>query len=281
MSDFFKMLFGGSDSKQVSTSTPTDMTPQAFKDLQNPFATELTKLMTAGGGPQYEGPLVADMGANEGNLLTQLMGQTGSGTSRNGLIESTLAGNFLPGQAGANPFLDAAIAAAQRPTFQGLEEVLSRTLPGRFTAAGQFTGARGSSAFDRAAAIAARAASDTAGDIATKMSFAGYDAERQRQQEAIPLSRAEVDATITNLQAQGLPRMIQDLGIERGMALFQQRTQQLLEIMKLIGGVTSPTIANTQQAVGTSETQKGVIPGLFPNGLGGGSKATAAATGGG
>lgn len=262
MSDFWKMIFGGSDSEQTSISTPKDMTPDEFKGLRDPFSLALSKALGSG-GPQYDGPLTANMSGNEKSLLDQLMGQTGAGTSRNRLLEDTIAGKFLPGGEGSNPFLEAAIKAAQRPTLQGLTETLDRTLPGRFTAAGQFVQPQGSSAFDRAAAIATRGAADAVGDIATKMSYQGYNDERSRQQEAIPLSRAEVDATVTNLQAQGLPRMIQDQGIDRGIALFQQRTQQLLEILKLIGGVTSPTIANQQYAHGTAEGQSGALPSII------------------
>lgn len=262
MSDIWKMIFGGSDSEQTSISTPKDMTPDEFKNLRNPFSAELQKIMGSG-GPNYDGPLMANMSGNETSLLNQLMSMTGAGTSRNGLIEDTIAGKYLPGSAGSNPFLEAAIKAAQRPTLQGLTETLDRTLPGRFTSAGQFVQPQGTSAFDRAAAIASRGAADAMGDIATKMSYQGYNDERARQQEAIPLSRSEVDTTVMNLQAQGLPRMIQDQGIDRGIALFQQRTQQLLEILKLIGGVTSPTIANEQYAHGTSETQSGALPSII------------------
>jgi hypothetical protein len=46
-----KQLFGGSEQKQQSTSTPLDMTPDAFKNLRAPFADELTKMLSSGGGP--------------------------------------------------------------------------------------------------------------------------------------------------------------------------------------------------------------------------------------
>jgi hypothetical protein len=80
-----------------------------------------------------------------------------------------------------NPYLARMIEAAQRPTIQALEETLSRTLPGRFTQAGQFVQPQGSSAFDRAAAIASRGAGDTMGDIAGRLSFDTYEAERARE----------------------------------------------------------------------------------------------------
>lgn len=264
-------MFGGSEATQStqSTSTPKDMTPEDFKNLRPELAAELSKYMKAGGTPDYSGPLTTNMGANEGTVLGHLMNQTGPGTSRNALLEKTIAGGFLPGSEGANPFLDAAIRAAQRPTMEGLTETLTRDLPGRFTAAGQFTQPQGTSAFDRAAAIATRGAANAMSDIATNMSFGAYESERGRQQEAVPLSRAEVEASVTNLQAQALPRLIQELGIDRGLQLFQLKTQSLLDILKTIAGVSSPTIANQQQSsgYGQSTSDKGVIPGLFPKGF--------------
>ncbi len=84
--------------------------------------------------------------------------------TRTGLLNDTLAGKFLPGQAGSNPFLEAAIAAAQRPTEMALNDTLQRSLPGAFTAAGQRSVAAcgrqmpisvpASTAFDMAAARA-------------------------------------------------------------------------------------------------------------------------------
>jgi hypothetical protein len=267
-------IFGGSKTTQQATSKPVDMTPGEFTALRKPFADELLKIIQNGGVGNYEGPLNADITPEETALLQQLQGQTGPNTARQGVINDTLAGKFLPGQEGSNPFLQAAIEAAQRPTLQGLEETLSRSLPGRFTQAGQIVQSNanggtggGSSAFDRAAAIATRGAADAIGDIATKMSSSAYESERGRQQEAVSLDRAEVDATVTNLQAQALPRLIEELGIERGLAEFQRRTQSLLEVLKTMGGVTSPTVAQNSQSSGSSTTSPNIFGTLFPKGL--------------
>lgn len=262
MNSIVRTLFGGSNASQSSqsTSTPTDVQDPAYQALRPDLANFLKSYLSTG-GPEYQGPLNAPIGANEQTQLDTLMGQTGPNTQRQGVISDTLAGKFLPGQQGSNPFLESAIQAAQRPTFQGLEETLSRALPGRFTAAGQFTQPQGSSAFDRAAAIASRGAADAAADIATKMSYAGYEGERSRQQEAVTLDRQEVDSTVQNLQAQALPRLIQELGIERGLAEFQRRTTALLQVLQTIGGVSAPVIGNTQQSSsqGTATANKGIF----------------------
>lgn len=310
-----------------------DTTPQATGQQGN--GTSQPNLGTGnpndilGGIPFYQGPLKADIGANEQALLNQLMGLTngtGGGSTTAGpnsealdYLSKVMQGQFMGPNATpaslqqfaqmlqgaqqttgyqaneANPFLNAAIEAAQRPTLQGLEETLSRTLPGRFTQAGQFTQPQGSSAFDRAAAIASRGAGDAMADIATNLSFATMEAERGRQFEAQEGARKresealtgelqrifqgqqgerdrqneaagltsqvkaqEVDTLVKNLQAQALPRLIEEFGIERGMEVFNNRMNGLLSALGITAGVTQPTIAQQSKS-----TQKPNIMPLF------------------
>lgn len=284
-----------------------------------------------------------------------------------------------------NPMMQAYIEATQRPILEGLEETLSRTLPGRFTQAGQFIQqGEGSSAFDRAAAIATRGAAQAQADIGTRIGFETLESERgrqftaqegarqreseamaqelerrglfgeaararqdaateaersrvfdagqadsqqqaamlaqelerrgmyseaararqdaaleaergrafeggeaQRQREAQMLaaeqqrqgeygeaergrqftasesgqdraldaakalpgvSRAEIDTTIANLQAQALPRLIEQLGIEQGVEQFQNQMNELLAILGIGAGVTAPVIGQESKS---------------------------------
>lgn len=202
--------------------------------------------------PNYQtatgNPLVAPITSGEQSIVDKITQSATSPTGNTAQIDQYLkdviGGNYLPGQEGNNPFLQAAIEAAQRPTLQGLEETLGRTLPGRFTLSGQQTQPRGSSAFDRAAALATGQTATALGDIASQISFGAYEGERGRQQEAVGLSQAQVDTTVKQLQAAALPRLIQDLGVERGLAEFQNRTEQLL---KLLAVVTQTPLVQTGQ----------------------------------
>lgn len=212
-----------------------------------------------GGIPYYQGPLVAQMTPQEKALLAKLGGQTsnpngGTGSDASNYLLDVIGGNYLPGQPGANPFMDAAIREAQRPTMEGLTETLTRDLPGRFTNAGQMIQPQGSSAFDRAAAIASKGATDAMAGIATNMSFQGYETERGRQQDAAKsmpgVTRQEVDTTIESLKAAALPRLIQDLGIERGIEEFNNRVNNLLTTLGLAGAASRPVIANESSASG-------------------------------
>ncbi len=253
--------FGFNKSKSKSSSDPVDLTPQAFKDLQGPFADVLRQLIgggdsgTAQGGvPIAEGPFTAPIGGGEQTLLDQLLAQAGgtpTGTSQT-LLSDTAQGDFLK----SNPFLQAQIEAAQRPGLQGLEELLTRVLPGRFTQAGQFTQPEGTSAFDRAAAIATRGVAQASADIASQLAFAGFEAERGRQQEAaiaLPqVTETEVNTLISNLQAQALPRLIEQFGLEAGTAAFNEQINALLQVLAITQGATQPTIG--QESKGKSSS---------------------------
>ena len=261
MSKLLKYTLGGQDSKSVQTSMPTDQQASEFKGLRGQFSGALSALLQQGGGPEYSGPLVAGLKPPEQTALDATAASTYD-PNRAGLLASTLKGNFLPGQPGANPFMDAAIRAAQRPTLEGLTETLSRALPGRFTQAGQFVNPRGSSAFDRSAAIATRGAANAVGDIATNISNEQYGQERNRQQQAIQLGQQDVQTMISNLQAQGLPRLIEDTGIERGIGLFNSRVNNLLDILKTVAGVTAPVIANEGKGESNANASTGLLPSL-------------------
>lgn len=288
MSGILKSLFGGSESTQTqqSTSTPTNMTNPALTGLAPDLAASLRTLLgsysnqAATAGDAISAPVVPQAGvtAQEQNMLDTIGTQVGPGTDSAQYIKKVLNGNYLPGQPGANPYFDEAVRAAQRPTLEGLTETLTRALPGRFTAAGQLIQSNvgdqgGSSAFDRAASIATRGVANAVGDIATNMGNTQYGEERKAQTQAASLDQAQVDQTIKGLQASALPRLIQQNGLDKGLALFQQQTANLLEILKTIGAVQAPTVANTSQSTGTgtSSTERGIIPSLFPKGFSGGS----------
>lgn len=289
MSDILKSLFGGSSSQQntQATSTPTNFTNPGLSGLAPDLSSFLNTVMTSfgrqagnAGNPIGSATPTTQAGVSgqEGNLLSTINSQVGPGTDSAKYIKDVLSGSYLPGSPNQNPYLAAAITAAQRPTLDNLTQTLTQALPGRFAAAGQSiqpnspgsTGG-GSSAFDNAAALAFQSAANTSTDIASNIGSDAYKSERQNQNVAAGLDQAEVDNTIKALQASALPRLIQQNGLDQGLALFQEQTKQLLDILKTIGAVQAPTLANTSQSTGnaTSSTEKGIVPGLFPNGFSG------------
>lgn len=244
-------------SKSKGTTRPDVVQPYKNTPLEGLMAALATQLqgLTAGGGtanplsgiPAAPQSLLTPVPAtaNENALLQQLAGNSGA-DQRQGYLNDVLSGSYLPGQANGNPFLQQAIQAAQRTNLEGLTQTLTRDLPGRFTAAGQFTQPQGSSAFDRAAALATRGVANANSDIATNALNTQFQAERQNQQAAVGLGQQEVQTTIANLQAQALPRLIQQYGVDQGLAEFQRQSSMLLQTLQLIAQVPGafPVVAS-------------------------------------
>lgn len=286
MTNIFQDIFGGSTQSSQQTSTPTNMNPftSSLSGSVNNLGTSL-----AAGLPQYGGPLSAGMTGNEGSLLTSLKGmadQGGGVAGTNNYLSGVLSGNMMPGSPGGNPFLQSAITGAQRTTMDNLTETLSRSLPGYFTANGQMIspnnkGQGGSSAFDTAAGIATRGAANAMGDIASNMSNSAFNTGVQQQQGAAALSQQEVQSTIQNLQAQSLPRMIQELGIERGLNLYQTNLSGVLQLLNTLGQTAKPVVGQTGQATSEGSQTPGILPdisnllGSLSKGGGGGSTGAA------
>lgn len=270
MGSVLNAIFGGS--KQKSNSEPTLLAAAPYADLRGPVTSVAKNLLSGGadplgGIPSFGSDFSAPIGPGETQLLQLLTGMQGGAGSD--LLRNTAAGQFV--DPNTNPFLKSYIEAAQRPTLRGLEETLTRALPGRFTAAGQFVQPQGSSAFDRAAAIATEGAAKAVGDIATNIGFGAYESERGRQQQTIQLGQQEVQTVINNLQAQALPRLIQQYGIDQGVQEFRTRLNALLQVLATAGqlGAQQPLYGTQATSEGSSTT--GIVPaiGTFFGGLAG------------
>lgn len=205
--------------------------------------------------------------------------------SRQGLLQQTLTGGFLPGSGGSNPFLSAAIESAQAPTALALNREVGRRIPGIFAQGGHQLGAGGSSPYQRALGEASFLGGRALGDIATNISFNAYEAERQRQQQGIQLGQQDVQAMLANLQSQGLPRQIQEMGIERALQTGQAGIQNLLSAFNVAQQYPLQTIANQTQSTGSATGaspnllgglfgNQGVIPYLFGNPMAQATRAT-------
>lgn len=229
---------------QRSGSFPVNITPAQLQQDYGPFAKAFSRLL--GGNPGsgnkqlggiplgpagsgLNGPhanpfgAVAPMSAGEQTALGQLNTAAADPNAQN-LLDKTMQGGFLPGSPGGNPFLQSAIQFAQAPTLSAME--------GQFGQAGQTLrpgGGTGSSAFSYATGQAL-------GNIAAQMSNQDYTTERQLQQNAVGLNQQNMAQMVQNLQANALPRMIQQQGISTGLQLFQQRMSNLLQSLGLMTG---------------------------------------------
>lgn len=262
-------LLGGNSGAGTSkqSSRPVDLTLPWFSQLGQNVAGNLGGFISGGpaGATPYSGQLTAGLTQREGAGLGVLQ-QAALDPTRLGLIQNTLAGNYLPGSPGGNPFLDAAIQAAQRPTAEALQYAVGRQIPGMFAAAGQQVGQGvgrgGSTAKDLNVIRAAETGGRALGDIATNMSNANYQFERGLQQGAIGLGQQDIGAMIANIQAQGIPRAIEDQGITRAIALGQQGIGNWLQGLQIAQALPLQTTGNVSQGTAVG-AQPNLLTGLF------------------
>lgn len=263
---FVSDLFGGTETKQ--TTGPVDVVPPEFRALRKPVAGALegligTGLAQGGGTPSGEGIFTAPITGQESSLVGRLGELVGGPTPLRGaveaLLQNTVEGQFLT--PGSNPFLGETIRAAQRPVIEAFQDVALPRFQRGFTAAGQFIQPQGSSAFDRAAAIATRGLTNTLGDISTNIASQNFQAERGRQAQAVEqvsqLSSADVNNTIAGLQASALPRLIEQFGINQGTAEFNRRISIVLQALGVARGL--PLVQTGQQSTATSTTSPNIL----------------------
>lgn len=119
---------------------------------------------------------------------------------------------------------------------------------------------------------------EAAGTGATRQGAAYENAANRQVQAGSELGQqttanqmAQLQAQLQNLQAQGLPRSVEQLGIEGGLAQYNNQQNQMLQLMQLMGGMTQ----NGSQLIPGRAAETGLIQsGLnsFLGGMGGAMK---------
>jgi len=230
-----------------------------------------------GGGPQYytgetfvapsqttqAGVQALETRALAGNPLTGLAQQQ---------LQGTLGGAYL----GGNPFFQGAFAPAAQAAQQQYQQTLG-DIGSKASLAGRYGSGVMGNLQDRASGQYAQALTNTAGQLA----YQNYEAERQRQQQAIgaapQLAQADYQDINQLLQAGQLREGYQgqQLGadIQRFNFLQNQPQQNLQNYMSLVygnplgrvGSTTASGAADTstlQKVLGTAATAAGVYKNL-------------------
>ena len=253
-------LLGGSEG---TPGQVLNLTPEAFQQLAGPVSTELKKLFSSGGGEQFTGEFAAPVTGGENDLLARISAMFESPsaftTGAGDLLTRTLSGDA----SNTNPFLQSAIEAATRPAISAFNENVLPALRVGFTQAGQQVQDSGSSPFVREVRRAGTDLTNTVGDIASKLSFGSFESERARQQEALGIANefrgTEIGNQIQALQAQALPRLIEQLGLDRGLAEFRRRIDVVVQALGLGTAAAGAPPAAIEGTAGTSGADIGGI----------------------
>lgn len=226
-----------------SESRSVDLTPKQYAN-QRGFVKNELKDRIRGNVNAITGPFVAPIGQQEQEALsafgTSAFGSGGLGAAADQQLISTLQGQ-------QNPFLTGAIDAAIAPILRNaqLQELRDRAL---FTGSGQKI--QGSTAFtdDRTRSLAET--ERNVGDVASQIAFSAFQQERQNQLQAVSLANARFAEQREGIATLALPRLIEQLGIDRGNAELQRRFTVIEQALTQLASLTTPTLGTISSASG-------------------------------
>jgi hypothetical protein len=111
-----------------------------------------------------------------------------------------------------------------------------------------------SSPFSEAAAKLESGRLDAIGKNVSTIAAANYQAERDRQVQAVEQTRAsagfEFQRQLEFLRANALPRLIDEIGFDRAFTEFQTRLAALSQALGIAAGITSPALGIETKASG-------------------------------
>jgi hypothetical protein len=242
-------------SKAKSSTTIKDKQAEEFKALRGPFADLLSGSMGDIGSLLSGNLTFGGSGFDVNNYRSNLQGpeldafralQEGyaggpNDRLREDLVGRTLSGDFLSPE--NNPGLRDLIGYTNQginDTFNS-EDLAQRSL---FARAGQVLPE--SSPFAQAQGDLASARLDAIGKNVAQITSGAYEAERGRQVQAVDQSRSDAEFEFSRqleyLQATALPRLIDEVGFERGFQEFNNRVTVLAQALGLLGQVTAPAL---------------------------------------
>ena len=241
-----------------------DLLPAEFRWLRPGYAQTLGTAFPAlqqyfSGQDGFEGPssselddLRAPMTQGEEDVLAKLHTMLAGDPNQilaDDVIARTLGGEYL------SPKDNPGFADLLRFTNQTIGEEFDREdleQRGLFARAGQVMPE--SSPFAKASADLSKARMDAIGKNTAAMTYQNYEAERGRMTEAIEQRRANAEFEFRRqyegLQANALPRLIDELGFERGFEQYQMRINALMQALGITGGVTAPALGQFGSSAG-------------------------------
>jgi len=270
------MTGGSSKGSGSNFANSFDLVPAEFAALRPQFASFFSNAL-----PQLQGLLQGfqNPSTQEGGLDRFRTGlssgefqgieslrQQSQGLSQNEQLSQDLIGRRLRGDF-FNPEENDALRDSIKFTTQNInQQVNDQDLERRslFARAGQSLSE--SSPFAVAQASGNQGRLDAIGENTANLIFGTVEAERGRQTNAIEQARANsrgiFERSQASLQAQALPRLVDDRGVERGLQEFQSRLAALTQALGFGAGLVSPTVGVNSGGRSSSSSKQGGISSL-------------------
>ncbi len=264
------MSGGATWASSKSQGQLVDKQAKEFKGLRGPFADLLSGSFgdigdLLGGDLNFAGGEIAldeyrnPMTAGEQEALSDLgiaAGGSANEQRSSDLIGQTLSGDFL------SPANNPALGELLRYTNQAINEAYNdqgSQAKALFARAGQSLPE--SSPFAAVAGDIEKARLDAIGKNVAAMTSQNYQAERDRQVQAVEQARStatfEFNRQLDFLKASALPRLIDEIGFDRAFTEFQSRLSALSQALGIVAGVTAPVVGTESRASAWSLAGKG------------------------
>lgn len=249
------MSAGGGISRSKQDSK--DLTPGEFRDLRQPLSDLFQQSVIPGFENLVQGFQGVDnldafrtpIGRNEligiENLRNLFQNPSETQNLSTDLLNRTLSGDFLQA-GGANPALQDVINFTTQNINEqfNAQDLEARSL---FARAGQSLPE--SSPFAQAQAESNTGRLDAIGENTANILFGAFEAERgrqvQAQQQAQQNAQFEFAQAQEVLQAEALPRLVDQLGLDKGLQEFENRLATLTSALGLATGAAAPTVGQT------------------------------------
>jgi len=254
---------------KTSTFGPVDLQAKYYKGLREPYSGVLYNafgpakdffsgdLSFDGSDEDFLNRYRAPMSPGETDALAglnaQLYGPDPNRDASEDLLGKTLGGDFLSPD--SNPYF----ADMLKYTNQAISDEYNKEglqQQALFARAGQELPE--SSPFAHASAELSKARMDAIGKNTAELSGSIYEAERARQTQAVEQRRANAEFEFRRqyegLQANALPRLIDQMGFERGFEEYQARINAIMTALGLAADVSVPAIGQVGSSATTTPT---------------------------
>ena len=244
---------GYKQDKSKSSSTVNDAQDPYYQALRYDVASKYRPILQGGldAVPKFEGPLVTPITSGEQSALGSAMEFDPTNPLHKAITQSwndTNAGRYLRPE--TNPALQASYQRAVNPALQYGDVRAAENAPNANTpAANPFSDISAARTADRA---------NLSADSAGRFYGRNYTAERGRMGEALQAggqyglqeAALKFDTLTKQLQFSALPRMIEDLGVERGLQEYKLK----LDFLK---NITIGAVSGSQPQIATESSGSG------------------------
>lgn len=254
----------GQSGTTESNAFTRDIQAPEFEALRPLISGSLAGLITSGGGPIFGGVDNLDLfrvpiSPGELEALDAVRGSAAGSPTEHAadlFLRQTLGGDFLDPE--SNPGLSGVLDTVTRRINEVFdeEELAERALFSR--AGGRI---QDSSPFARARAVQDRARLNAVGDAVANVLNVNFQREQDRRSQAVRQAREvatfNFQRAVQRLQAEALPRLIDQFGVTEGLQEFRRRVQVLQTAIG--GGIEATRVVPGQFASAESKSSGGGV----------------------